>query len=1015
MNSTSTTAQDSASRFRKPLLVIAMLTVFAVAVLTFLWMRGEFVSTERLRRDTEIALLRRQYAVAEKLARRLVNRTGHRATGLYFAGDAVSRQGRFDDALKLLGEISPEDGPIEMAAAFLRGEINLFQVFRLADAEQCFHRVLKSDPQHIAAHDRMAFILGLQGRYWEAEPHRLELIRHNQFGPVHLTLFALSETANENPQDIDKYAEKTPDDPQVLCRQARDALRADDTSNGRRLLERIVAAEPRMMQAQAWQGTLLARDEADEVFLAWQARLPVEADEHPDIWFARGTWLQRRMEHESAARCFLEAVRRDPNSQPGNYQLAQELLVLGHGEQAETFLHRSKLLGQLVIAGKQFQVLASTESIRTAAEMCELLGMRWEAWAWRQLLLERGALSPRDPLLRDATVPPFDRQRDSEQEFVEKLRANLDRDRVRRNERSSLPTEQVDLAAFALPDWAKFGRGQRRSTAGSAPDIARSGVSFRDVAESAGIRFQYHNGNKSGEPFDHMYKFTGGGVGVLDFDGDGLPDLYFTQGCDWPPRDGQRDFLDRLYRNTPQGQFEDVTLAARLAEDRFSQGVAVGDVDDDGFPDVYVGNIGRNRLYRNNGDGTFDDITEMSATAGNSWTTSCAVADINGDGLADIYCVNYLQGQTLFDRPCQWRDGSSRMCTPHEYEAAEDQLFLNLGDGRFVDVSRDAGIHAANGKGLGIVAADFGGSGRLGIFVANDATPNFFFANQTLSAVSPPKFEERGFLSGLAVDADGQAQACMGVAAGDADGDGRLDLFVTNFHRESNTLYSQQPGSLFSDTTRGSGLREPSFEMLGFGTQFLDGDLDGLRDLVVTNGHVSRMADEGIPFEMPPQYFRNVGGGRFVELKGTQAGSFFQGKFLGRGMARVDWNGDGREDFVVSHLETPSALVTNETRETGHFLAVSLRGVRSSRDAIGAIVIVRVGDRRMVQQVTGGDGYHASNERRLVFGLGSATRIDELEVKWPSGDSQSSRGLPADAEWLLIEGRRDEVGLPRRR
>ncbi|HEX5500153.1 MAG TPA: CRTAC1 family protein, partial [Thermomicrobiales bacterium] len=220
----------------------------------------------------------------------------------------------------------------------------------------------------------------------------------------------------------------------------------------------------------------------------------------------------------------------------------------------------------------------------------------------------------------------------------------------------------------------------------------------------------------------------------------------------------------------------------------------------------------------------------------------------------------------------------------------------------------------------------------------------------------------------------------MGVAAGDADGDGRLDLFVTNYYEESNTLYLQDPSGMFIDATTASGLRAPSYRMLGFGTQFIDGELDGHPDLVLTNGHIEDLSERGIPYEMPPQYFRGLGGGKFAELPAADLGPFFQGKYLGRGLARLDWNRDGREDFVVSHLDAPTALVANVSPETGHYLAVQLRGVRSARDAIGARVALVAGGRRRTQWLTAGDGYQASNQRQLVFGLAEEKRVEKLEI-----------------------------------
>jgi hypothetical protein len=387
------------------------------------------------------------------------------------------------------------------------------------------------------------------------------------------------------------------------------------------------------------------------------------------------------------------------------------------------------------------------------------------------------------------------------------------------------------------------------------------------------------------------------------------------------------------------------------------------------------------------------------------------LADLNGDGLADIYDVNYVQAPDVYERICG-ENGRPRACMPTVFEPQPDRFYLNLGDGRFEVRTEAAGFNVAGGNGLGIVAGDLDGSGRLSLFVANDEDANFGFFNETAEAGAAPQFSERGVLTGLAYDGDGKTLACMGVAAGDADGDGKLDLYVTNFYDESNTLYLQRDGGMFVDGTSAAGLRAPSYRMLGFGAQFLDGDLDGVLDLVLTNGHIEDLSYQQIPFQMPPQYFRGLGGGKFAELPPAEAGQFFQGKYLGRGLARLDWNRDGREDFVVSHLESPAALVSNASTETGHYLAMQLRGVKSARDAIGAQVTLVAAGRRRTQWLTAGDGYQASNERELIFGLGAETRVEKLEIRWPSGLTEQFADLAADQELIFVEGSSRATPLP---
>jgi hypothetical protein len=598
----------------------------------------------------------------------------------------------------------------------------------------------------------------------------------------------------------------------------------------------------------------------------------------------------------------------------------------------------------------------------------------------------------------------FDPSVDWAQQRIESLQPQLDRNPLQTLP-SANPAFEHDLSSYPLPDLRKSKFG----TTTLAQSVSDGQVAFVDMASAAGLNFTYFNGAEPEEPGRRMHETNGGGVAVLDYDCDGWPDLYLTQGCPWPPRPDQSRYLDRLYRNLGNGRFQDVTAQAQLAENQYSQGATVGDLNNDGFPDLFVANVGANRLYLNNGCGTFSDISESLVNDAKLWTTSCLIADLNGDAWPDIYAVNYLAGPNLFDRLCS--DGLP--CAPADFDGAQDQLYLSLGDGRFEERTAAAGIQLPNGNGMGIVAADFDGSGRLSLFVANDEVPNFFFVNQTEQRGGDLSFVEHAAVSGLAYDEGGLSQACMGIAAADADADGLLDLFVTNFANQSNTLYVGQPGNQFEDGTRKAGLRDPSFALLGFGTQFLDGELDGWPDLVLTNGHVDDYSRDGRAYRMRPQYYRNVERGRFAEVPAESLGSHFEGEYVGRGLARVDWNRDGLDDFVVSHLHSPVALVTNRTRNAGHFLAIRLRGVTSDRDAIGAILHLKAGEDTWIRQLTAGDGFQASNQRQLILGLGNRDRIDELTVQWPSGLRQTFRDLPADHEVLLVEGQADGIPVER--
>ena len=332
-------------------------------------------------------------------------------------------------------------------------------------------------------------------------------------------------------------------------------------------------------------------------------------------------------------------------------------------------------------------------------------------------------------------------------------------------------------------------------------------------------------------------------------------------------------------------------------------------------------------------------------------------------------------------------------------------MFLNRGDGSFQDITAPSGVVAEDGIGLGVLVADFDGVDGLDLFVANDARANYFFLNQGRDE-SLPVFEDQAVLRGIALSGSGRAQACMGVAADDMNQDGLLDLFVTNFYADYNTMYRQQRGCIFEDATHPAGLQTVSYDRLGFGTQFLDADLDGLSDLVLTNGDVVDFSSvtPGRQYAQAPQFLKNLGKGKFAEVPGSQLGEFFQQQHIGRGLARLDWNRDGREEFVVSHIGSEARLLTNTTPTSGSYLDVRLVGTRSNRDAIGATVVVETDVGRWTKQWTAGDGYMASNQRNRIFGLGSSQSIQQVTVLWPSHHTDTLQVDGLNRSLLIIEG-----------
>jgi hypothetical protein len=522
---------------------------------------------------------------------------------------------------------------------------------------------------------------------------------------------------------------------------------------------------------------------------------------------------------------------------------------------------------------------------------------------------------------------------------------------------------------------------------------------FRDVAKEAGLTVA--NFNAADGRF-RLVETMGSGVGLLDYDGDGWLDIFVAQGSPMPRDPADHRYAAQLYRNNRDGTFTDVARAAGVAFEGFGQGVAVGDYDGDGRRDLYVSGFGHSALYHNKANGTFEDVTATAGVASPGWATSCAFADLDGDGDLDLYVVHYLadtvdpRGQPTVS--CNALPGTIGYCPPSAFAPEPDALYRNNGDGTFSDVSQSSGIDATPGNGLGLAIADFDDDGKLDIFVANDKTPNLLLHN-----LGGLKFQEVGLTWGVALNESGLVRAGMGVAVGDYDGDGRVDLLVTNFYEEGNTLYRNSAPGRFEVATARAGLLVPSRSKLGFGTGFLDADSDGRLDLFVANGHINDVRPLGIPYAMEPQLYWNIGQGRFRDVS-TEAGAYFREPLLGRGAAFGDIDHDGDTDIVVTHLGRPPALLRNETAPRGKVLMLSLAGRAPSRTPIGAKVTVRAGSLLLTRVVAGGMSYLSASDTQVLVGIGSAARADRVEVRWPSGRIQSWANVPAEIDLLIEEG-----------
>lgn len=485
---------------------------------------------------------------------------------------------------------------------------------------------------------------------------------------------------------------------------------------------------------------------------------------------------------------------------------------------------------------------------------------------------------------------------------------------------------------------------------------------------------------------------TGGGVGMLDFDGDGDLDLFFAQGIPLNPKRDTPAPADVLLRNDGGGRFVDISTTAGLTTKGYGQGVAVADYDADGDPDVYVTRFGANTLWRND-SGRFTDVTAEAGVGCELWSLGAAFFDFDGDSDLDLFVANYFdfdRSKAPFHRDAE---GRPEYGPPADFPGLPDVLYRNEGNGRFVDVTARAGV-AGRGRGMGVLAADFDLDGRMDVFVANDAEANALWRNK-----GDGTFEDVAGAWGVAVNGQGATEANMGIARNDTDGDGNFDLLVTHFFGEHDTLWRSKAlpggGVYFQDETFQAGLGTDSVPYTGWGTDLADFDQDGRVDLIVTNGHIRREPHQRFVYENPPILWRNSGHGRYTNVT-QSAGPYFQNLHMGRGLACGDLDGDGDLDVVVVHHRAPSVVLWNETPRAGHWLIVDLKGSGRNRDAIGARLSIEAGRLRQVRSVDGGGSYISAHDRRLHIGLGATSKLDKLEVRWPSGRTESRAGLQAD-------------------
>ena len=523
------------------------------------------------------------------------------------------------------------------------------------------------------------------------------------------------------------------------------------------------------------------------------------------------------------------------------------------------------------------------------------------------------------------------------------------------------------------------------------------GFRLTDVTSQAGIQFRHNSGAYGGKLLPET---LGSGCAFLDYDRDGWQDILLINAMDWPGHKRQRSTL-HLYHNNRNGTFADVTQSAGLDIEMYGMGVAVGDYNNDGFPDILITCVGQNRLFRNTGKGTFVDVTRASGLQGRQgFSTSALWLDYDRDGLLDLFVCNYVRWSPEHDVFCSLDGTHKSYCTPEAYRGDTCWLFHNRGDGTFEDVTPTSGIFDSSSKSLGVAMFDYDQDGWPDLLVANDTQPNKLYKN-----LRNGKFRDVAVEAGLALSTEGKARAGMGLDTGDFDNSGRPGVAITNFDNEMIGLYRPVNATAYDDVAIQAGVGAVSKSTLGFGCAFFDADLDGLLDLAIANGHIDetvRNIRGNVGYAQPPQLFLNLGGGKFRDVAEGLGGGFETPK-VGRGLAFGDFDRDGDLDLLLTTNNGPAYLYRNDQQSRRRSIRFHLRGTKSNRDAIGATVRIFLNGQSQSRIVRGGSSYLSQSELPVTFGLGMHDKIERAVIDWPSGRSEEFKGLAAGRTYDCLE------------
>jgi len=929
--------------------------------------------------------------------------------GLFVSSQVLYQRGKLDQALGMVDRVpiaEPEYGLKSHRDALLWS----WNKSQLRQAESRAKGILDQYPDDYETNRIYAALLDLQGRRFEASLVMQKLL---QLGNREITTLAMAVDTVKPVESDAIVKQRILDAPQEIRLKSSlgfGALYEKRPEEAEVIFREVLQAE--QGTAALWVGlglALIDQEKWDDLPQWYSSKsMPqvggdaVEA--LPEYWRAIGAWMQAKGEISPAAKCYTKSVELDPMNYLAYGPLAQCYTLL---DQTELAKQAEDLFQSAQLANRNLNYCRDghrrEEWIEQLASVLDMHGRGFEAILWREVSEKHHR--PAGQRLKELEAA-------EKAAAVESTRTGFVSGLTRSAE--TFPTIDWDGFLGRQGSIAANGLNSKSPSTGSGTNgsgatgigVIGAELGWSDVAKEMGADVSYRNGDDPNQLGMQTYQSNGAGAGVIDFDRDGWPDLFVLQGGG-DPRKPETNDPGVLLRNIGGKTFRSVASVAGVANRAYGQGVAVGDVDQDGFLDLFVLNFGENLLLRNQGDGTFQRVPvplmRRDIEQNPVWSVSGAIADIDGDHLPDLVEVNYASGIDVITHLCVSREQVPQVCRPTEFPASGDQLYLSDGAGGFISGNERWKLPMDDGRGLGLIVGNLDRKHGNDLYIANDMSANNLYLSGPLPEGNRGwSLADEAVRRGCAVDLQGKPQASMGVGCADVDRNGTLDLFMTNFIDEYNALYLQDAVGFFQDASRRFKLIDPKKKTLGFGTQLLDIDCDGWQDMLIVNGHVDDYRSKGQPYAMRSQVFMQREGG-FIEEASDRLGGYFQAEYLSRSLGVWDFNKDGRVDSYVTHLDHPLSVLRNDVKGQGNWLAIELVGVESERDAIGAEIVLKGDSQTWVHQRLAGNGFECANEGFVHFGVGKLEVLDSVEVHWPSGRVTRYEKVDVNKRVLLIE------------